>query len=209
MRTFFAYTVPVSCLWYMSLAIELITVNVYFREIIFYSLTKFLLVLLYTYKVVSFCIDNYIYNFMLAGNSVIIQPSRSRAFISNGIAFISLLFSLTFSWPRETPLAEAQALTIRSDSKLPSHFSSRAPHISLPSIATSPRYLPHISRIYVRNPFSSSSGDRMENTRLNVSWEGTRLKSFMRELKNASCILPKSATSYQLSAPPMTAAIAI
>lgn len=42
----------------MSLAIDLITINVYFREIIFYSLTKFLLVLLYTYKVVSFCIDN-------------------------------------------------------------------------------------------------------------------------------------------------------
>ena len=54
----------------MSLAIDLITINVYFREIIFYSLTKFLLVPLYTYKVVRFCIDNYIYNFMLAGNSV-------------------------------------------------------------------------------------------------------------------------------------------
>ena len=140
---------------------------------------------------------------------VTIHSTKSKASIKAGMAVISFDFSSTFSCPKVMPLADAQALTMCSFEKLLLSCFSEAPQMVLPSIGTTPLYWPQISRIHTRKELSSNSGLRMEKRRLNVSWEGTPLKSLILREKNSFLACPNSSMSYQLSAPAKTAAMVI
>jgi hypothetical protein len=156
-------------------------------------------------------IDDLLGNLALAAclaSMVTMQPLRTSNSSRRGIAVISLDFCSVATCASTRRLSAAHALT-RWSAPRPAPRSCERREL-LPSMATiSPGNICRMLATHARKHSSNASGRNSENTRRKVSWDGIPFSSPKNSHSQSSLLCANSATSTQLSAPAITAAMEI